>query len=108
MTTITTLILVIEGTVAPISFVKDVLFPYFLAKVPALTSSLEYPLNAGSSDAITSTAAQFPPEHTVSKEALQEQIESLVHNDIKEAVLKSLQGIGWEQGYDSGELKATA
>ncbi|KAI1448434.1 enolase-phosphatase E1 [Annulohypoxylon stygium] len=90
----------IEGTVCPISFVKDVLFPYALKALPkTLETQWDNPDFAKYKDA-------FPPEYASSKEALQTHFEVLVKADVKIAYLKSLQGYLWEEGYASGDLKA--
>ncbi|CAR28491.1 hypothetical protein ZYGR_0S01220 [Zygosaccharomyces rouxii] len=86
----------IEGTVCPISFVKETLFPYFSAKLPSLVKSDDV--------SIKSVLAQFP-QHGDSQ-ALQTHIQSLVSNDVKDPTLKQLQGTVWSQGYTSGEIKA--
>lgn len=86
----------IEGTVCPISFVKDVLFPYFSAKVPSLINSDD--------DSIKSVLAQFPQHGN--PQALQAHLQSLVDNDVKDPILKQLQGTVWAKGYTSGEIKA--
>jgi enolase-phosphatase E1 len=101
---ITSLLLDIEGTVCPITFVKDGLFPYFLKKLPDVLSTVEFPLDG--STPISQALAQFPEEHRHSKKALQTYIVQLVKDDIKEKSLKSLQGLVWKDGYVSGEIKA--
>ncbi|GAV54901.1 hypothetical protein ZYGR_0AS02240 [Zygosaccharomyces rouxii] len=86
----------IEGTVCPISFVQETLFPYFSAKVPSLVKSDDV--------SIKSVLAQFPQHGD--PQALQTHIQSLVSNDVKDPILKQLQGTVWSQGYTSGEIKA--
>jgi enolase-phosphatase E1 len=41
---VNTLVLDIEGTVCPIMFVKETLFPYFLAKLPLVLELIVFPL----------------------------------------------------------------
>ncbi|CAJ2506993.1 Uu.00g081790.m01.CDS01 [Anthostomella pinea] len=90
----------IEGTICPISFVKDVLFPYALNVLPeTLETQWDDPKFAKYRDA-------FPPEHASSKEALASHVRDLMAKDVKIAYLKSLQGYLWEEGYASGDLKA--
>ncbi|KAK4650593.1 enolase-phosphatase E1 [Podospora pseudocomata] len=90
----------IEGTVCPISFVKDVLFPYALSALPAtLEAQWDEPEFSQYRDA-------FPAEHASSQEALTAHVKDLMSRDVKIAYLKSLQGYLWESGYKSGELKA--
>lgn len=90
-----TLLLDIEGTVCPISFVKEVLFPYFGRKVPFLLRSNDQ----GIIDLLT----QFPEDK---KECWIDYVLDLVKRDVKDPVLKQLQGYVWAQGYESGEIKA--
>ncbi|QLL31601.1 hypothetical protein HG536_0B04650 [Torulaspora globosa] len=89
------LLLDIEGTVCPIAFVKEVLFPFFSGKVPSLVSSGE--------PAVEELLTQFPQDK---QQCLQEYILELVDRDIKDPVLKQLQGHVWAQGYEQGEIKA--
>ncbi|KAL2260876.1 hypothetical protein VTK26DRAFT_5005 [Humicola hyalothermophila] len=90
----------IEGTVCPISFVKDVLFPYALSALPAtLTTSWDDPAFAPYRDA-------FPAEHATSPAALTAHVQDLMSRDVKVGYLKSLQGYLWESGYRAGALRA--
>lgn len=100
-------ILDIEGTVAPISFVKEILFPYFLNEIPSILSNLKYPISTTiSNDPITQIVSNFPLETIQSQESLLDHITSLVNKDIKDSTLKSLQGYIWQKGYEDGALKA--
>ncbi|KAK4152829.1 HAD-like domain-containing protein [Chaetomidium leptoderma] len=90
----------IEGTVCPISFVKDVLFPYALTALPA-TLEREW-----CSPAFAPYRDAFPPEHAATPAALTSHVRDLMSRDVKVAYLKSLQGYLWEAGYASGALKA--
>ncbi|KAK5664141.1 hypothetical protein OQA88_356 [Cercophora sp. LCS_1] len=90
----------IEGTVCPISFVKDVLFPYALEALSrTVQTQWDEPKFAKYRDA-------FPAEHAVSQSALLEHVKDLIRRDVKISYLKSLQGYLWETGYHTGELKA--
>lgn len=100
-----TLLLDIEGTVCPISFVKDVLFPYFLDSYVSYLDRLQFPLSMGN-DEITNVLVKFPSEHTQTKDSHTKHIASLVQNDVKDPALKAFQGIVWKLGYDNGDLKA--
>lgn len=99
-------ILDIEGTVAPISFVKDTLFPYFLKEISPILSNLQYPISSDSKDPITQIVSKFPSNITQSNESLLSHINSLVKNDVKDSTLKSLQGYIWQNGYEKGALRA--
>ncbi|OIW33846.1 acireductone synthase-like protein [Coniochaeta ligniaria NRRL 30616] len=90
----------IEGTVCPISFVKDVLFPYALQALPeTLRTKWDSPEFAQYRNA-------FPSEFSGSQEALAAHVRDLMSRDVKISYLKSLQGYLWENGYRTGELKA--
>lgn len=107
-----TVILDIEGTVCPITFVKDTLFPYFLQQLDQLLSSLRFPLDkaageaTGEADPVASICLQFPPHVQQDETALGTYIRQLVASDTKDPVLKSLQGLVWKKGYDNGDLVA--
>ncbi|POR33619.1 Enolase-phosphatase E1 [Tolypocladium paradoxum] len=94
------LVLDIEGTVCPISFVHDVLFPYALDALPRhLDSHWDSPSFARFRDA-------FPDEYRNDRAAFGAHVRDLVARDVKAPYLKALQGHLWQQGYESGELKA--
>ncbi|KAK4123718.1 2,3-diketo-5-methylthio-1-phosphopentane phosphatase [Parathielavia appendiculata] len=97
---VSVVLLDIEGTVCPVSFVKDVLFPYALEVLPT-TLAKEW-----SSPSFAPYRDAFPPEHSATPEALTAHVQDLMRHDVKIAYLKSLQGYLWEEGYASGALKA--
>ncbi|KAM3423587.1 hypothetical protein BST61_g1011 [Cercospora zeina] len=83
----------IEGTVCPISFVHDTLFPYAINALPAvLSTQWDDPTFRPYRDA-------FPEQHRTSPEALQAHVEDLTKRDVKVAYLKNLQGYLWHDGY---------
>ncbi|KAM7199836.1 Enolase-phosphatase E1 [Rhypophila sp. PSN 637] len=90
----------IEGTVCPISFVKDVLFPYALAALPGVLET------QWDSPEFAQYRTAFPREHAVSPAALADHVKDLMSRDVKISYLKSLQGYLWERGYKNGELRA--
>lgn len=92
-------ILDIEGTICPISFVKDVLFPYFLTALPPLLET------SWSSPALQTYIANFPSDVSSSPAALLTHVRSLVAADVKAPYLKALQGYVWLSGYESGALR---
>jgi len=83
----------IEGTTTPISFVHDVLFPYARARLPAFCEA-----NAG-----TKLLAEV--------EKLGDGFDVLttlllwMERDEKQTALKTIQGMIWAEGYASGEIK---
>ncbi len=116
--TIRAVLLDIEGTTTPISFVHEVLFSYARLHVrDFLTENL-------SSPEVTNDLANLQHEHDVDQMqdpgppplvsvTRQAQIDSLVayvnwliDRDRKSTGLKSLQGRIWKEGYRNGTLKA--
>ncbi|KAK7429525.1 enolase-phosphatase E1 [Neonectria magnoliae] len=90
----------IEGTVCPISFVKDILFPYALEALPkVLDREWDTPVFAPYRNA-------FPAEYRDSRSDLEAHVRDLISRDVKISYLKGLQGHLWEQGYASGEIRA--
>ncbi|KAE9374489.1 2,3-diketo-5-methylthio-1-phosphopentane phosphatase [Stipitochalara longipes BDJ] len=89
----------IEGTVCPISFVKNVLYPYSLKALPGvLATQWDSPFFAPYRNS-------FPEEHSTSPEALSAHFNDLVSHDVKVSYLKDLQGYLWVKGYESGEIR---
>ena len=102
------ILLDIEGTTTPISFVHDVLFPYsqqhlesFLAnhdESPDVSADIELLRAEHTADA--SDAKQPPP-------LVQPYLHWLIEQDRKSPALKSLQGKIWKQGYQDGSLRSS-
>ena len=91
----------IEGTTTSISFVHEVLFPYARRELPRFVDEhLEDPGVAGHLETVRELA-----QCDGSKEALVEALLSWMQEDRKVTPLKALQGMIWENGYRSGELK---
>jgi len=112
------ILLDIEGTITPIAFVHEVLFPY-------ASSHVENYLASHFGDAETNVdITRLRQEHAIDMEdnlrpptlidgSTHDQIESivsyvhwLIERDRKSTGLKSLQGKIWRQGYTDGTLKA--
>jgi 2,3-diketo-5-methylthio-1-phosphopentane phosphatase len=114
-------VLDIEGTTSPISFVADTLFPYarahvrsFLerhfddAAVRADLAALAAQSAADAAAGMGTTAVPLPdsaPRTAVIEAAVQNVLEQM-SLDRKTTALKALQGRIWEQAYASGELRA--
>jgi len=84
---VSAVLLDIEGTVSPIAFVRDVLFPFARARLPAFCES----------------GAE------VLREVPEPRLENLLgwmDRDEKVTALKAIQGMIWEEGYASGEIVA--
>jgi enolase-phosphatase E1 len=104
----------IEGTTSSISFVYDVMFPLvrrelapFLKKnwgSPALVATCELLAHEAGFNSTTSWFGDRPElEHASLVQTL---VERLMDSDAKTTGLKRLQGMIWEGGFISGELKA--
>lgn len=86
----------IEGTICPISFVKDTLFPYALKALPNIVK-LKW------QDAeFEKFKSAFPNECQETTEKFIEHVKDLTERNIKVAYFKDLQGYLWEEGYKSG------
>ncbi len=86
----------IEGTTSSISFVKDVLFPYSEKK---LVEFLQKHSNDPQVQRILKEVREIQPGDPV------ETLLKWIEEDRKITPLKDLQGLIWEEGYRSGELK---
>lgn len=100
------IVLDIEGTVCPISFVHDKLFPYALQRSRSEIPKLKFPLGENKDSELAKYLADFPAEYTSNGDSLISHIEDLVKNDVKAGYLKALQGYLWKSGYESGEIQA--
>ena len=99
----------IEGTVTPISFVHDVLFPF------ARNHVREFLDQHSTEPEVKADIAAFGREHAAETEkgeeppaidSLVDYVNWLIDRDRKSPALKSLQGKIWKQGYFEGILKA--
>ena len=108
------IVLDIEGTVAPISFVADVLFPYAKARLRShLDASFDTAETQGDIELLRQQAAADGapfPDASASKEdiiaAAVASCEAQMAEDRKTTALKALQGHIWREGFASGELRA--
>ncbi|AQU87224.1 acireductone synthase [Komagataeibacter nataicola] len=88
----------IEGTTIPVSFVHATLFPYARKALPALLRThADDPAVKAQIAEIAHLAPGVPPLR---------QLEAWMDADAKVAPLKALQGMVWAQGYAEGVLKA--
>ena len=109
------LLLDIEGTTTPISFVHDILFPFardhvreYLtrnSRAPGVQEDIAGLIHEQSVD----RSGEQPPTIDVpvsSIDGIVAYVNWLIERDRKSPALKSLQGKIWEQGYRDGILKA--
>jgi enolase-phosphatase E1 len=95
------ILLDIEGTTTPISFVYDVLFPFARAHAgDYLDDAAQHALKS-EYDADVSKGLSPPPWSSVALEY----VYWLMDQDRKSTALKALQGRIWQEGYRSGELR---
>lgn len=125
---VSAVVLDIEGTTTPISFVHDVLFPYarkhlkeYIAnewKQPALLEYVNLLRSEASSevsslgaDAVAdSQPALIPEESSATLTTVQNAVIGycmyLMKSDRKSTALKGIQGLLWKSGYASGSLRS--
>jgi enolase-phosphatase E1 len=111
---ITHLLLDIEGTTCPVSFVAEVLFPYARARLasyceanahdPDLQDLVEAVDQAWASD--THPEAMALRVSRGEGTDVVPYLEWLIDNDVKLTPLKDLQGRIWEAGYSQGDIVA--
>ena len=113
------LLLDIEGTTCPVSFVSDILFPFAKQE---LTSYIKKHWNKSTENkAIQEATAEWKNDQSPESSRLKKQIDEqqineidgliqylkhLISIDKKSTALKDLQGKIWEYGYINGELKS--
>lgn len=102
---VTAVIVDIEGTIAPISFVKEVLFPYASAQYPKYIASLDMSQQANIQQALASSAF-YRGEELGNDEYIAKVLAEWTAKDFKDTTLKEIQGQIWRQGYEAGQLKA--
>jgi len=108
------LLLDIEGTTTPISFVKETLFPYAFAQADTYLSNhwdevaiqdiVRDLIAQGLADGLS--IAQFAADTKENGVAsITEYVRDCIKGDRKISPLKKLQGMMWKDGYTSGELQ---
>ncbi|KAI7866901.1 2,3-diketo-5-methylthio-1-phosphopentane phosphatase [Spinellus fusiger] len=118
LSTYDTVIVDIEGTITPITFVKDVLFPYVTNNLEAFLNrewdtDMEHHVELLREQAKTDiacgmTITSIPTEAVATREEIKAIVkENIIYQvavDRKVSALKSFQGYMWKEGYFSGEL----
>ena len=107
------ILLDIEGTVSPLAFVHDVMFPYARARLdshlathwnePAVQAAVEQMAR----DAGHASFAQWCPPSTPPESFAADEARKLMDADVKATGLKMLQGLIWEQGFRDDALRST-
>ncbi|CAN8252789.1 unnamed protein product [Cochlearia groenlandica] len=115
------IVLDIEGTTTPITFVTDVLFPYARENVgkhlnltydsaetqediKLLQSQVEEDLRQGVTSAVPIPEADKGKEEVIA--AMVSNVEAMIKADRKITALKELQGHVWRTGFECNELKS--
>lgn len=94
----------IEGTTTEVSFVYEILFPYFRANMDQWKTVDSAPMN----EVLEQTRMLVLEEQSrnlTNKEVLFEQLRQWSIEDRKVTPLKTFQGMVWEQGFKSGAIK---
>lgn len=116
LTGIQHVLLDIEGTTCPVSFVGEVLFPYAKQQMPVFLAAhadnsivkdlLDQVFDAWDQDVDPEAAALRHEYCKKDTHAAIGYLSWLIEKDRKLTPLKELQGLIWRQGYDQGLLKA--
>ena len=93
----------IEGTTTPITFVKDVLFPYARSRLAAFIAERRGAAGVDSALAAVAQSAGCRPDDDA---RLVEVLCAWIDADSKATPLKDLQGMIWAAGYADGTLRA--
>jgi enolase-phosphatase E1 len=93
----------IEGTLGPVAFVREVLFPYAAAALPSFIRR-----HAGDPQvaALLAEAAALGGVSTEDTEQVTGCLLDWIAADAKVTPLKALQGLVWEDGYRGGHFRA--
>lgn len=97
------LVLDIEGTTTPISFVQDVLFPYARTRLAEIVRKADGNVDVRTALEQLATSVGTTP---LSQDDAIERLLALSDADVKHPALKTLQGIAWREGYADGSLVA--
>lgn len=100
LSSIRAVLLDIEGTICPISWVKDTLFPYAIEALPQVLAE------KWNDPEFQPYKNAFPPEARSDPQALEAHVKDLTKRDVKIAYLKNLQGYLWQAGFESRAYSA--
>ena len=95
----------VEGTTTSISFVHEVLFPFSKARLTTFVKTHENRPDVRAILDATKKTALEENEKTINDEEACEMLLHWIQTDRKHPALKDLQGLIWEEGYLSGEIK---
>ena len=101
------ILLDIEGTTTPIDFVHNTLFPFAKARVAGFVQEhfddLKFEL-AQLADENAADTEYRPKLRIDSPNSVADYLKYLIDQDRKSTALKSIQGMIWQKGYESGDL----
>lgn len=89
----------VEGTTTSISFVHDTLFPFSIERLKSFVAK-----NADKKE-VQNILEQVKEQKTISNDEACDILLGWIKADLKHPALKNLQGLIWEEGYVSGEIK---
>lgn len=104
--TISCVLIDIEGTIVPISFVRDVLFPYARHRMAAFLRERREDQSVRTWAMQCQDAALMEQGVRPDFEELPRILEEWIDQDRKLSGLKGLQGLLWEEGYRTGAFTA--
>ncbi len=102
----------IEGTVAPISFVQEVLFPYAYEKMESfintqgISENIFTQLQKENEFDYQTGTYPFLIESSYEKQKIIHYLKYLIQIDRKSTPLKEIQGEIWKLGYEKGEIQS--
>jgi enolase-phosphatase E1 len=106
------ILLDIEGTVSPLAFVHEVMFPYARKHVAAFlethwsTPAVGRALDQMAVDAGRASLAEWCPAGREVRAFAEAAVHALMDVDAKATGLKVLQGLIWQEGFSRGELRS--
>lgn len=95
----------IEGTTTSVKFVYDILFPYFRKNIGKLKGMVNLPDVQKAFKQTVELAASLENKKLNSVDDIINTLYRWSEEDRKITPLKALQGILWDEGYQSGEIK---
>ena len=102
--TATALLLDIEGTTTPISFVYQVLFPYAAQALPAFLAAQAGRAEVGQAIDLVLADAVPDERHLPRVDGALAVVRRQMQGDVKATGLKALQGLVWRHGYETGAI----
>ena len=106
------ILLDVEGTTSAVAYVYDVMFPYARRGLDAYLErrtediALKLVKDQIARDAGAENYAQWTRDADDPLRVLREEVHRLMDDDIKATGLKQLQGLVWQDGFESGDLRS--